>query len=171
MLKQYLEAGKIVGTHGVRGEMRVQPWCDSPQFLTAFKRLFTDKNGGGALEVLQSRAHGNIVLLRVKGVDDIAATETLRGKVVYIAREDADLPQGAHFVQDLMGCKVFEEDDGREYGVISDVSQTGANDVWHISRDGREYLIPVIPDVVRTVDVEAGKVVIHALKGLFDDED
>lgn len=171
MLKQYLETGKIVGTHGVRGEMRVQPWSDTPQFLTAFKRFFTDKQGANRLDVQSVRAHGNMVLLKVKGVDDIPAAEALRGRVLYIDRRDVRLEKGAHFVQDLIGCTVVDDADGHEYGTVSDVSATGANDVWHIKSGEREYLIPNIPDVVRSVDVEAGRIVIHAMRGLFDDED
>lgn len=171
MKQRYLETGEIVGTHGVRGEMRLYPWCDSPAFLTKVKRLYLDKEGGSSLDVVSARVHGTMVLLKVKGVDDIPAAERLRGKTVYLDRKDVKIEKGAYFIQDLMDCAVLDADDGHCYGTICDVSKTGANDVWHIKQETREVLIPAIPDVVIDVDVDAQRVLIRPLKGLFDDED
>ena len=171
MKEKYIETGKIVGTHGIRGEMRVQPWCDTPEFLTKFKTLYLDKNGENSVKITSSRAHKNIVLMKISGIDTIEKAETLRGKVLYLDREDTNLPKGVFFQCDLIGCEVFDADSNEKLGEISDVSQTGANDVWHIKKDGKEYLIPSIPDVVINVDIDENKVVIRPLKGIFDDED
>lgn len=171
MKQRYLETGEIVGTHGVRGEMRLYPWCDSPAFLTKVKRLYLDKEGGSSLDVVSARVHGTMVLLKVKGVDDIPVAERLRGKTVYLDRKDVKIEKGAYFIQDLMDCAVLDADDGHCYGTICDVSKTGANDVWHIKQESREVLIPAIPDVVIDVDIDAQRVLIRPLKGLFDDED
>lgn len=171
MKQRYLETGEIVGTHGVRGEMRLYPWCDSPAFLTKVKRLYLDKEGGSSLDVVSARVHGTMVLLKVKGVDDIPAAERLRGRTVYLDRKDVKIEKGAYFIQDLMDCAVLDADDGHCYGTICDVSKTGANDVWHIKQESREVLIPAIPDVVIDVDIDAQRVLIRPLKGLFDDED
>lgn len=169
MKKRYIETGKIVGTHGIKGEVRVQPWCDNPEFLTSFKTLYTDKSGS-AIKITSSRAHKNIVLMKIKDVDTIEQAEALRGKVLYLDRNDAVLPKGVFFQCDLFDCEVFDVDTGEKLGVITDVSQTGANDVWHIERDGKEYLIPSIPDVVINVDIDNAKIEIRPLKGIFDDE-
>ena len=171
MKQRYLETGEIVGTHGVRGEMRLYPWCDSPDFLSGIKRLYLDKEGKAVLDVVSARVHGTLVLIKVKGVDDIPAAERLRGKTVYLDRKDARIEKGAYFIQDLIGCAVIDADDGHCYGTVCDVSKTGANDVWHIKQESREVLIPAIPDVVIDVDIDREKVVIRAMKGLFDDED
>ncbi len=170
MKKRYIETGKIVGTHGIRGEVRVQPWADTPEFLTQFKTLYTDENGENSLKISSSRAHKNIVLMKIKGVDTIEQAETLRNKTLYLNREDITLNEGAYFQCDLFGCKVFDADTNENLGEITDVSQTGANDVWHIKKDGKEYLIPSIPDVVIDVDIDNEKVIIRPLKGIFDDE-
>ena len=85
MKKQFLDSGKIVGTHGIKGEVRIDPWCDSPEFLCAFKKLWLDENGTEFIEV-KSRPHKNIALAKIKGVDTIEAAEKYRGKVVYINR-------------------------------------------------------------------------------------
>lgn len=171
MLLSYLEVGQIVGTHGIAGEMRVQPWCDSPDFLTKFKTLYTDKNGENAVKVKSSRVHKNIVLIKLPGITTIEQAERMRGKVLYISRKDANIADGEWFIQELIGCTVFDADTGKDYGILSDVSKTGANDVWHIKKDGKEFLLPAINDIIANVDVANEKVEIHSIiKGIFDDE-
>ena len=169
MKHEYLECGQIVGTHGLSGEVRINPWCDSPDFLLSFKTLYSgDKKA--PLATVKSRVHGNVVLAKFKGVDSIAEAEKMRGSILYIARSDVKLEDGRYFISDLIGCAVTGEN-GEDYGKISDVSSTGANDVWHITKDAKEYLLPVIPDVVKNVDIDGEKVTITPLKGIFDDED
>ena len=171
MKKQFLDSGKIVGTHGIKGEVRIDPWCDSPEFLCAFKKLWLDENGTEFIEV-KSRPYKNIALAKIKGVDTIEAAEKYRGKVVYINRDDINLAEGVHFVQDLIGLEVKDADNGRVYGKISDVLRTGANDVYEIKdADGKTYLAPVIDDVVKEINVNDGYVLIVPMKGIFDDED
>lgn len=169
-MKKYLEAGKIVGTHGVRGMLRIQPWCDTPDFLCAFKKIYIN-NGDAELCVLRSQPHGNVVIASIKGVDTIEAAERLRGNIVYINRDDVKLPKGSYFVDDIIGCEVYNIENGEHIGTVTDVSPTGANDVWHIKRNGREYLIPKIDDIVKTVDTSASRIEISVMKGLLDDED
>ena len=171
MLKQYLETGKIVGTHGVKGMVRVKPWSDSGEFLTEFKYFYLDSNGEEKLEALKIQPHGGVVIMALKGVETIEEAEKLRNKVLFINRSDAHLPEGRYFIDDLIGCSVYDADSGKVYGTVSDISKTGANDVWHISSNGKEYLLPAIDEVVISVAPENEKVVIRPLKGIFDDED
>mgnify|MGYP006050863027 CR=1 FL=1 len=170
MKNKYLEVGKAVGTHGVKGMVRVQVWADSIDFLKQFKYIYTDKEGKGKLRVLKVQPHGNISLVAFKGVETIEHAETLRNTVLYIDRKDVKLPEGRYFISDLLGVKVFDADTNAPLGEISDVSQTGANDVWHITKDGKEYLIPAIDDVLISVDIDNDIAVIRPLKGIFDDE-
>lgn len=170
MLKQYLEVGQIVGTHGVRGEVRVNPWCDTPDFLKKFRTLYFDASGEKSVKVLSSRVHGNIVLMQLEGVATVEEASVLRNKVVYMNRKDAKIPENTYFIQDLIDCRVIDADNGTEYGVLTDVSETGANDVWHITKDGKEYLIPAIPPVVIETNVVSGIIKIRPLRGIFDDE-
>ena len=121
MKQQYLETGKVVGTHGIAGELRVQPWCDTPAFLPRFKTLYTDR-AGTAVSVLSARVHGNIVLLKLAGVTTIEQAERLRGAVLYIDRADVQLPAGGWFVQDLLGCVVYDADTGAVLGTLKEVS-------------------------------------------------
>ena len=170
MLKQYLEAGKIVGTHGVRGEMRLECWCNTPAFLSKFKTLYLDE-GKTALSVT-CRPHKNIVLVTVKGVDSIETADTYRGKLLYLDRADVKLSEGEHFIQDIIGLQVTDADTGEVYGTVNDVLKTGSNDVYEMrGADKKLYYIPVIPDIIDRLDFDSGAVYIRPMKGLFDDAD
>ena len=170
MKKEFLEIGKIVGTHGVRGMVRIQPWSDNGEFLTRFKNFYLD---GGKTKIAMSKItpHGNVVIAAIKGVDTIESAEKIRGQVLYIKRDDAKLPEGRYFVSEIIGAQVFDADSNALLGVLTDVSPTGANDVWHIKNGDREYLVPAIPDVIVDVDIASDNIKIRPLKGIFDDED
>lgn len=172
MIKPFLEAGKIVSVHGLKGEVRVQPWSDSGEFLKGFKTFYFDKKGEKSVKVVSLRLHGNVVIVKLEGTDTVEDANGLRGKMLYLKREDAKLKEGQFFISELIGCTVFDADDESVvYGKISDVSQTGANDVWHIKNAaGKEYLIPAIPSVITETDVENETVKIRPLKGIFDGE-
>lgn len=170
MIKEYLEIGKIASAHGIKGEMRVQPWCDTPEYMKSFKTLYLDKKGERPIAV-KSRPNGNMVIMKIQGVDTVESAAEYRNKIIYMKRSDAKLPDGTWFIQELIDCTVIDADkEDIVYGVISDISQTGANDVWHIKKDDKEYLIPAIPDVVIDTDVVKGIIKIRPLKGIFDDE-
>lgn len=170
MVKTFLEIGKIVGTHGLKGEVRIEPWCDSPEFLSQLKTLYFD--GGKTAVKVSCRPHKRIAIAKLKGVDTVEQAELLRGKVLWMNRNDASLEEGEYYIQDLMGCKAVDIDSNVEYGIITDVFKTGANDVYEVTDNkSSKYLIPVIPDVVKNVDVYSGEIKIKPLKGIFDDED
>lgn len=166
-LKQFLEIGKIVAVQGLRGEVRVDPWCDSAEFLCEFDQLYFNK-GETPVEIVRARPHKNIVLMKIEGIDTPEAAAELRGKVLYMDRNDVELEPGTYFVQDLIGLEVIDADDGTVYGKLAEITATGANDVYHVKNDQTTYLIPAIPDVVEKTDIEGGKLLIHKLNGLFD---
>ncbi|MGN0559304.1 MAG: ribosome maturation factor RimM [Acutalibacteraceae bacterium] len=170
MLKKYLEIGKIVGTHGIKGEMRVTPWCDSLQFFCQFDTLYL-KNGEQKLNV-KSRPHKNVALVKAEGIDDPQQADLYRGKILYMNRDDITLDKDVFFVQDIIGLEVLDADTKKSYGTVTDVLKTGANDVYEVKgKDGKSYYIPVIDDVVKQTDPENGCVLIKPMKGIFDDED
>ena len=167
--KPFLEAGQIVSTHGVRGEVRVQVWCDSPEQFSGFRRLFWDSEGKQPVK-LKARPHKNMALAKLEGVDTVEAAQVLRNKMLYVDRRDIKLPKGSYLVQDLLGITVVDADTGEVYGTLTDVSQTGANAVYHMQTPKGEVLIPAIPEIVVTVDVAKGILQLRPMKGLFDDE-
>lgn len=168
-MQKYLETGKIVSIHGLKGEVKIQPWCDSPEYLCTFKCLYS-KSGDRVYEIERIRPQGNMVIAKLKGIDTPEQAQALRGRILYIDRDDADLPEGSYFVADLIGLEVRDES-GRSYGVISDVLQTGANDVYEIkSNDGKLYYIPAIPSVIISTDIQDGIMVIYPMEGLLDED-
>lgn len=171
MVKQFLEIGEIVGTHGVRGEIRVYPWADSGEFLCNFKTLYFDE-GKRQVKILRARVHKNVVIMKLDGIDTVEDAAALRSQVLWMNRDDAKLEEGTYFIQDLIGLDVIDVDSNVKYGILSDVSFTGANDVYHIkAENGKETLIAAVPSVVIETDVENGFMKIRPLKGTFEDED
>ena len=167
---KFLEAGQIVGTHGVRGEVRVQPWCDSPQQFATFKKLYWDKEGKQAVK-LRARPHKNVALALLEGVDTVEKAQVLRGKMLYVDRKDLKLPKGHYLVQDLIGLTVVDADTGATYGTLTDVSQTGANAVYHMATEKGEVLIPAIPDVVIEIDFKKDILRLRTMEGLLDEDE
>ncbi|MVB10594.1 Ribosome maturation factor RimM [Caprobacter fermentans] len=171
MQKKYLEAGKIVGTHGIKGELRVQPWCDSAEFLTRFSTLYLEA-GNVPVHVLSSRVHKELLLMVLEGVDSVEKADTYRNKVLYLDRSDVTLPDGRYFMQDLVGLDVYDADTFLYYGTLTRVLRTGANDVYQITaQDHKNYLIPAVPEFILGIDLEKGKMMIRPIRGIFDDED
>ena len=170
MKKEFIESGKIVGTHGVRGGLRVQPWCDTPEFLCGFKNIYIKMSESfNPVKVKSAKPHGNVVIMELDGIDTMEKAEALRNKVVNIQRSDLKLEKDQYLICDLIGCEVFDADTNKMLGTVVDVSKTGANDVWHIKSDDNEYLIPVIDDVVIDVTIDENRVVIRPLKGIFEE--
>lgn len=168
--KRYLEIGKITNVHGLAGEVKVYPWCDDAAFLCSFDVLYTDRNGTHAVEIERARIQQNLVIMKLAGTNTRDAAEKLRNTVLYMDRDDVELDEGCYFVQDLIGLEVHDADSDKIWGVIRDVMQTGANDVYSIwnAQEKREYLVPAIPDVVLETNLEAGTMTIRPLEGLFD---
>lgn len=166
MKKEYLEAGKIVTTHGIRGEVKIMPYTDSPELLCEFDRLFIGKDKS-ELYIERSRVAKNMVIAKIEGIDTVEAAEKYRNKVLFMHRDDLELDEDTYFIQDLIDMEVKDVDSGFVYGKITDVLQNGANDVYVIKGD-REYLVPAIPDVVISTDIDSNIMQIRPLDGLFD---
>lgn len=169
-MKQFLEAGKIVRTHGVRGEVCLEPWADSPEFLAKAGRLYFDSQGLRDAGVLASRVHKGRLLLRLRGVESVEQGDALRGKILYLNRDDVRLEPGQYFLQDLMGLRAVDGNTGQVYGVLEEVLPTGANDVYRIvSEEGREFLFPAVPHMIKEVDIPGGVIRLLPIPGIFDD--
>ena len=169
-LKQYLEIGKITSVHGLRGEVKVQPWCDDPKFLASFEVLFY--KSGTEVVIEYARVQKNMVIMKIEGCDSVEEAQKLRNRILFMDRDDVELEKGCYFVQDLIGMEVRHAETGKVYGRITDVSETGANDVYTIkSDDGKEYLIPAIPEVIVKNDIENSLMTIIPLPGLFEEDD
>ncbi len=161
MKNQFLEAGRIVNTHGVRGEVKIEPWADSPEFLRGFQTIYID---GSPLKVLSARVHKNMLIALLEGCEDIHAAMRLKNRVVYINRDDAVLPEGGFFIADLIGASVVEEN-GREVGRLTEVLDLPAGNVY-VVRGEREHMIPAVPEFILHTDVEKGIVTVRLIEGM-----
>lgn len=161
MKQQYLEAGKITNTHGVRGEVRITPWADSAAFLRGFRTFYID---GQPVRVLRSRVHKNQLIAQFEGYDDVNAAMTLKNKVIHIDRADAKLPEGRYFLQDLLGMRVVS-DAGEALGELADVLDLPQGSVY-VVRGTREILIPDVPEFLLNIDAERGEITVHLLEGM-----
>ena len=159
--KQFLEAGRIVNTHGVRGEVKIQPWADSPEFLKDFGTLYID---GAPVKVRSARVHKGCVIASLEDIDDVNGAMRLKGKLVSIDRRDAKLPEGGYFIQDIIGARVVDET-GAEVGTLAEVLNLPGSDVY-VVRGEREILIPAVPQFILSRDIDAGVITVRMMEGL-----
>lgn len=172
-MKKYLEVGKAVSTHGIAGELKIYPWCDSADTLRGIKKLFLDREGKRFLDVDSLRVHKNMALVKFKKFNDINESRKLIDRIFFADRQDIPMEEGAHFVADLIGIKVVDADDpGTVYGTLSDVSRTNAHDLYHIAMpNGKTGLLPAVGEMLVSIDLAGDEMRIRPVKGLFDDAD
>lgn len=161
MKNQFLEAGRIVNTHGIRGEVKIEPWADSPEFLRRFKTIYIE---GSPVKVLRARVQKNMLIAQLEGCEDIHAAMRLKNRVIFINRDDAALPEGGFFLADLIGASVVEES-GRELGRLAEVLDLPAGNVY-VVRGEREHMIPAVPEFILHTDVDKGVVTVRLIEGM-----
>ena len=165
MKKEFLEAGKIVNTHGIRGEVKIQPWADSAAFLQGFDTLYLDE-GELPIKLLASRVHKSHLIAELEGVADIDKAIALKNKLVYIRRADASLPPGHFFIQDILGLPALDEA-GEVLGTLKEVLPRPAGDLYVITgEDGQEHLVPDVPAFMLEKNLEAGFIRLRLIDGM-----
>lgn len=162
MKLQYLEAGEIVTTHGVRGEIKVLPWADGPEFLLDFKRIVI---GTKEYAVEQCRVQKSCNLVKLSGVDSMEQAQLLRGKIIQVYREDA--PKGLIFTAELIGVSVYSGDS--YIGDIADVLDYPGNKVYVVKGE-HEYMIPAVKQFVEIIDIENNLMRVKLIEGMRTDE-
>lgn len=171
-MEDLYQVGAITQTHGIKGEVKVFPLTDDISRFKNMKNLLLDagKEGYINLEVENARPQKNLVILKFKGIDNINDIEKYKGHGLYVTKENrVELKEDEYFIADLIGVSVYlDSDEDSVFGEITDVLQTGANDVYEITLlDGRSVLVPAIKDCVKSVDMENNKMIIHLLDGLL----
>jgi len=183
-----IEIGKIVNTHGIRGEVKVAPWCDDPFMFVELSYFYAD---GKRYEINRTRVHKNSVIIELAGISHIDDANAMRNKIVTIERDVlGELDDGVYYIQDLLGLTVFDEN-GEELGVIDDVIKTGSNDVYVLKRSkalaakemaneventrgkatverDKPLLVPALKDVILDVDIEGRRMVVRLPEGLLE---
>ena len=164
MPAQYLEVGKITNVHGLMGEVRVQPWADSPDFLCQFKTLYVDKTHW-PIRVERARVHKNMVILKLEGVTDVNSAMAMRNAILYIDRKDAPPAGGQLFPGRCHGDGGAGRQDGRNSGNIADVLTLPANNVYVVRGGAREILIPAVDEFVAEVDLDGSCMRVNMVEG------
>ena len=164
-MKEFIETGKIVNIHGLRGEVKIMPWSDDPDFICGFDILYCGKDKK-IFEIESARVHKNMVLIKFKGIDTPESANFLRNNIVYIDRNDVELEEGTYFIADLIGLEVYT-DDGKLLGKVEDIYNTGSKDIYVVKDElGKQVLLPGIDEVIKEVKLD-DRIIVHLIPGLI----
>ena len=166
---EYLECGKIINTHGVRGDVKVESYCDSPEILRDLSRVFVkEKDAYRELRVCHASIFKAFVLMSLEGIKNLDEEVMIREKTLYAKREDIPVEEGAYFIADLIGLPVIDADDhSKVYGTLKSVQNLGASDIYTVETERGEKMMPAVSEFVISVDMESG-IYVRPIEGMLD---
>ena len=167
---KYFEVGQIVNTFGIKGEVKVVPYTDDIDRFDDFKELLIErKKELNTFEIEHIKYHKNMVIIKFKGIDSVEEADKYRNCYLKIDRKDAKkLPKDTYFIADLLGLPVYT-DEGVILGKVDDIYNNGSTDIYVIKDDiGKQILLPSIPEVLKEVDLDKEKIIVHIIEGLLD---
>lgn len=172
MKNAYLEGGKFCTSHGVKGLLKVEHLCDSPKVLLSVKKIYLKARDGSFTEkkVLSCSLMGEFLLMGIEGIDSREEAIAYRGKIFYVSRDDIPLSEGAMFIADMIGLPVIHAESGESLGEISDVNDVAGRRIYYVKYQGREVLVPDVPQFIKEIDEEKGMFILP-IPGLFDAAD
>lgn len=171
MKKDYLECGKIINTHGVAGEVKLESWCDSPQILAALPVVYFKKNNSYVpVKILTASIFKKFVFAKLEGIDDIDSAISLKECVVFASRDDLHLEPGSCFIADLIGLNIIDIDTGKIYGTLKGIINNGATDIYEIDTAHGEKLMPVVDEFVKRADPDVG-IFVKPIEGMFENDE
>lgn len=168
-MQEYFEIGQIVNTFGVKGMVKVNPFTDDITRFDKLKKVYICKKASmEEVEIEEVKYHKNMVLLKIKGINDMNQAEKCKGLYLKIHRKDAiKLPKDTYFIADLLGLEVYT-DEGVLLGKVDDIYNTGSNDIYVVKDDlGKQILLPGTKEVLKEISLEKEKIVVHLIKGLI----
>ncbi len=169
----YIQTGEIVSVHGIKGEVKVYPWADYPEFLEEFDRFYIQKNKMHyqGLNAEQVRCHKNMVIIKFEGIDTVEMARNYIGKIVYIDRDEIELEEGTYFIEDLIGCTVINGETDQEIGKVVSVDNFGASDVYTIQNEsGKEFMFPAVDEFLISTDIEQKQIKVKVIEGMFSED-
>jgi len=168
--KQYLECAIIINTHGVRGDVKLESLCDSPEVLASLERVFVLEGGSyREIEVTHASVFKQFVLATLEGVDDMDKAAAMKGTTLYASRDDFELEEGDYFIADLIGMPIIDNISGKVYGKLADVINRGASDIYVIKTESGERMMPAVEEFVKRIDLENG-IFVETIPGLLSDD-
>ena len=171
MKKEYLEGGRVLNAHGVRGLLKAEAWCDSPKVLAAQKRIFFAEKDGTMKEckVTRGSVAAAFVLLGIEGIETREDAIALKNTVFYLKREDIPVPKGAYLIQDLIGLPMIDIDSGRVYGQVADITEVPRGQMYTVKTERGDVLFPAVKEFVKQIRPDEG-IYIRPIPGFFEDE-
>lgn len=170
MKKKFLECGRICSAHGVRGVLKVEPWCDSISVLVNLKEIYFDRGGEFiSRAVLGASSAGQTALMTLEGIDSREAAQGLKNTVIYAKREDIPVPEGRVLIADMIGLDVIDADSGRVYGTLTEVTDGVRHQIYTVKTASGEVLFPAVKEFLEEIDTERG-IFIRPIPGFFEDE-
>ena len=165
--KAYLEIAKIINTHGVRGAVKLDPWCDGPQVFKKLKHLYLEN--GKEFEVSEVKSIGGFVVCSLSGVTTVEDAMKLKNKILFAKREEIPLAKGSHFICDMIGLPVKDAVSGKVYGTLTEITQPAKQEIYEITTpDGKRVLMPAVAQFIDRIDTDDA-VYITPIDGFFDD--
>ena len=171
MKQKYFEIGQIVNTFGIKGMVKVNPFTDDISQFEKMNSILIDKKGSLVeMQIEEVKYSKNQVLLKLKGIETIEEAEKYRNCYLKLPREKAKkLPEGTYFIADLIGVDVYTEE-GNLLGKVEDIYNSGASDIYVIKNElGKQILLPATKEVIKQIDLEQEKIIVHLLKGLIEE--
>ena len=164
-----LEIGQIVNTFGIKGMVKVKPFTDDIRRFDELKTVYVEKNSHQTeYEIEEVKYHKDMVLIKFKGIDKVEQAEMLRNSYLTVSRDSVEkLEEGRYYIVDLLGLEVYT-DEQILLGTLEDIFNTGSNDIYVVKdKQGKQILLPAIQDVIKQIDIENKKIIVHLLPGLI----
>lgn len=167
-MKQYLEAAQIINKRGLKGEVKVDCFCDTLDTLCGIGTLYLDDKGEKSVKILCAKPYKGFVYLTIEGINSVEQADRMRGKILYADRDDIPVGEGCFFIDDLIGLDMIDADTGKVYGKIIDVFNSGASDIYTVNDGAKDYYIPAVDEFITETDLDKG-VFIRPIPGMFDE--
>ena len=166
--KKFLECGKIINTHGIKGAVKLESWCNTPEDLADLKRIFISQPGGmKEYGVIRASVFKQFVIAELEGINDFDSALLLKNKTAYASRDDFELEDGDYFIADLIGLPVIDVNTKEEYGKLKDIINRGASDIYVIDTANGERMMPAVDEFVKEVDVNKA-IFVAPIEGMLD---
>ena len=167
-----LEIGQIVNTFGIKGMVKIKPFTDDIRRFDELKKVYVEKKGNQVeYEIEEVKYHKDMVLIKFKGIDKVEQAELLRNSYLSVSRDSVEkLEEGRYYIVDMLGLEVYS-DEQVLLGTLEDIFNTGSNDIYVVkNKEGKQILLPAIQDVIKQIDMENKKIIVHLLPGLIKKE-
>ena len=164
---EWIPIGKVIKPHGLKGELKFMPFVREAEIYRNIKRVALDDSAKVVKQIQFFRGHESRLIIKFKDCDSIEEASKLSGSEVYVHRDDFEsLPDGDHYWFEILGLQVYDEE-GKHYGRIVEIMETGSNDVYVVQDGKKELLLPMIESVVKTIDIKENKLIFHVVEGLL----